>query len=806
MFPFAPIRPRLADRRGWLPAAALALFMFIALLALGGDRGYFYRDGGIHGWNTAKNMAIAENLSPERNFLLAFRIWRDEDGDFRHYLYGRFPIGGYALLKLAFLPFGADLAAKLIAARVLMLLMFCGAAALAFLAVSRIVGSRPVALAAVLLAFSGFYAVYFADEVSGETVMDMFGAALVFHGMAVFAQEGRFRQLVVRACAALLLGWHVYALLLPFIVLGFVGEAIALLRSAAAANEKAKAARSAIISLARSRYVALAAVSILFGSALLAVNFANEYAASGGGGTEFARLPLFGSAMKRFGLTDEFDGLEWGDFIRRQLYRAGVASVPYAAARAVGGDFPPGEPRDTPPAPAVWGAAATVAALAGLALFVRGRRRVLMATAVLFPFCWAVPMRFNTFDPFHNYEAVHYVWLALGMFALALLGARRLPGARGGERLALAVGAAAAVVFAASVFYAGQRDHDAAEAERRKAVMSDFSAIREMTRGESVAIFPRHDHKLERLLKYYYTSSYYLAGSYWVESEDGCAPRVADFAVSRYRDESLNLLTPDNRFAFLYESASPLELCRAERRRLEASEPAARAVFDVYLRDGALSHLKAPCEPRADDGFFAYVYPADPNDLPAEHRRNGFHPMWRGGDEIAAFDGACLITLHPPDYPIAAIRTGQAAPDGETAWDVLITPPPSAEALAHYERAYQATVSSGEPAARSGGFDLYLDGDRDTLSYLKAPCGEEDTRGRFFLSIHPADVSDLPAERRELGHESLNFDFAPPAGVVFDGKCMATRQLPDYDIARIETGQWVLGGGELWDAEIVVGD
>jgi len=802
---FLSIRPRLAGWRGWLPAAALALFMFIALLALGGDRGYFYHDAGIHGWNTAKNMAIAENLSPERNFLLATRIWRDEDGDFRHYLYGRFPIGGYALLKLAFLPFGADLAAKLLAARVLMLLMFCGAAALAFLAVSRVIGSRPVALAAVLLAFSGFYAVYFADEVSGETVMDMFGAALVFHGMAVFVQEGRFRQLVVRTCAALLLGWHVYALLLPFIVLGFGGEALALARSAVSSGDRVKAGRAAIISLIRSRYVALAAIAILFGSALLAVNFANEYAAYGGeDGTDFARLPLFASAMKRFGLTDEYDGLEWGDFVRRQLYRAGGASVPYALARAVGGDFPADEPLDTPLAPAVWGAAATVAALAGLAL-VRGRRRVLMATVVLFPFCWAIPMRFNTFDPFHNYEAVHYVWLALGLFALALLGARRLMGARGGERLALAVGAAAAVVFAASVFYAGQRDHDDAEAERRKAVMSDFSAIREMTRGKSVAIFPRHEHKLERLLKYYYTANYYLAGSYWGESEDGCAAHVADFAVSRYRDESLNLLTPDNRFAFLYENTAPLELCRAERRRLEASEPAARAVFDVYLQDGALSHLKAPCEPRDRDAFFAYVYPSDPNDLPAEHRRNGFYPMWRGGEEIAAFDGGCLITLHLPDYPISAIRTGQAAPGGETAWDVLITPPLDAEALAYYERAYQAARSSGEPAARAG-FDLYLDREGDTLSYLKEPCSENDARGRFFLSVHPADVRDLPAERREVGHESLNFEFAPPAGVVFDGKCMATRRLPDYDIARIETGQWVPGGGELWGAEIVVGD
>ena len=144
MHSFASIRPRLAEWRGWLPAAALPLFMFIALLAMGGDRGYFYRAEGDHDWGSVKNLSIAENLSPEHGFLLTLAVWRDEDGGggLRYAPYSRFPVGGYVLLKLALLPFGGDLAAKLMAARVLMLTMFCGAAAFAFLAMSRITGSR----------------------------------------------------------------------------------------------------------------------------------------------------------------------------------------------------------------------------------------------------------------------------------------------------------------------------------------------------------------------------------------------------------------------------------------------------------------------------------------------------------------------------------------------------------------------------------------------------------------------------------------------------------------------------------------
>ena len=811
MFPFAPRRPRLAEWRDRLPPLALPLAIFIAmfivLLALGGDRGYFYRVGGLHGWNTAKTLAIAENMSPEHNFRLATRVWQDDDGGFGYLFYSRFPVSAYALVKLATAPFGSDLAAKLFAARVLMLLMFCGAALLSYLAIARIAGSRWVALAATLFAFSGLYALYYADGVFNEGVMDALGAALAFHGMAVFAQEGRFRQLLIKTCAALLLGWHVYALLLPFIAFGFGGEALALIRSAFASGDKAKAARTAIISLARSRFAVLAAVSILFGSALLAFNFANEYTAYGGELT-ITETPSFGSMVTRLGI--EGWETEWVAFFERQFYRVGVASVPYALARALGWDFPISEPYSVARAPAVFGALATLAALAALA-FVR-RYRLLAATAVLFGFCWTIPARQNAYNLNHVFEGLWYTGLALALFALALVGARRLLGSAVGDRAAIAAAAIAAPIFAMSVFHAGQIGRDADEAERDKLVLADFSAVMEIARGKRVRTVWHPDLWADRPWAapgqdLHFWTRYYLSGSYH-RLRDRCTfASAADFTLTRYRDESLNPLTPENRFAFLYGATSAPELCRAERRRLESSEPAARAVFDVYLQDRAISWLKAPCEPRDYEApFYAYVHPANPNDLPARHRRDGFHPTVSAIEFAslgAAFDDACLMTATLPDYPIAAIQTGQWQPGGERLWEVFAIPPLDGEALAFYEKAYQDTASSGEPAARSG-FDLYLNG--DTLSYLKEPCGENDARGRVFLSVHPADVRDLPPDRRAIGHDSLNFDFAPPSLAIFNGKCMATRQLPDYDITKIETGQWIPGGERLWDAEIVIGD
>ena len=815
--------------RSWLPLAIL-LAALGAALALGGDRGYFYRSDGLHNEISAKNLAIAENLSPKHGFRLTTRVWQDEDGGFEYDLYGRFPVGGYALIKLAMMPFGGDLAAQVFAARALMLLMFCGAAIFAHLALARIAGNRWIALAAVLFAFSGFYALYFADAVAGETAMDLFGVMLVFHGMIAFVQEGRLRQLLVKTCAALLLGWHVYALILPFALWGFGGEALALVRANGEAGGGWRARiLSALPTLARSRFIALAAVSALFGCALLAFNLAGEYTAYGGE-RSLRELPSFDSIANRLALANSYDrGPEWTavGFLTRQFHRAGVASAPYAASGFPDYDSPP--LGDAPLAlwRTAWGLAAACAALAAALALVPRRFRLPMACLVLTPFCWALALRGNVYPSDHSYEGMFYVGLPLALWAGALIGARRLPGARLGGALAIGAAALAALAFALSAFQAAQIRLDEHAAKYSKEIAADMDAIRELATEKEVVLSSA---AWDATAYYRYSIApveYYLAGSHVYEGaglafqgDEAAWGRAwrnlrrgtkadsrgerAEYAVMRHRDERLSL-TPGNRRLFLYKRSDLAESLRAERRRLEASEPDAAGEFDVYLENGALRYLKSPCAPGdADAIFFAHFFPPDAAYLRGEGGPAGFEGVNFPFDGARAsgvyFDGACMTTVNIPYRPMAAIRTGQYAPGGDRLWEVSIAPPPSAEALADYESAYQ-TVADGEPAARSE-FDIYLDADGDTLSYLKRPCSQDDVRGRFFLSVHPANAADLPTERREIGHESLNFNFEPPRGVVFNGKCMATIQLPDYEIAKIETGRDA-PGGRLWEAAVV---
>ena len=117
-----------------------------------------------------------------------------------------------------------------------------------------------------------------------------------------------------------------------------------------------------------------------------------------------------------------------------------------------------------------------------------------------------------------------------------------------------------------------------------------------------------------------------------------------------------------------------------------------------------------------------------------------------------------------------------------------------------FQSAYEALVA-GEPVIRSD-FDIYLS--EDSLTYVKEPCASADTEAMFFLALYPADVNDLPDRRKQHGFDNLDFDF-DGRGMVLDGRCMARIPLPEYDIARIGTGQYMVrvGGGfhHFWETE-----
>ena len=661
------------------------------------DTGYLYRPG-VHYWNPAKNLIIAENLSPDHYFRLFVGLRPGPGGDPAYDLYSRFPVGGYALIKLAMLPFGTDLSARILAARMLMLLLFSAAALLAFHSLTRITSHRWIALAATLASFSSFYMLFYGDVVSVEMSVDLFAVMLVFHGMVVFVQEGRFRQLLARTCVALLLGWHVYAFLLPFLILGLAGEAIRAWKDGTAVWPRVRSTAAAVL---RSRYMALGVFALLFGAAVLGFNFANEYAAFGGE-TRVAELPSFESMLSRTGLDQDpdssFDPGWWLRFLRQQFFRVCVASVPFVLTdRGVDLlEWFPSLHFSAPDlaGPALWvallallmavAASTTVVRLAGPLL--DWRRRMLLATLALSGFFWALPMRHNAVH--HLHEALYYVGVPLVFYSLLLLYLHK----RRGPRPVLGLAVAALLAFVVSTFQMDRRWRpDARTAEVQQATLAELGSIRETTRGKVVLVLPSvepewswEDRRRGSELRYY------LAGSVLAHFPDmEVAARSADFLVTRDRVESDALLTPRNEHVFLYDSAGMddlVELYRATYQRVvSAGEPAARSHFDVYLRDRTLFHVRDPCVREdakygaffVNRNFFVRVTPEDSKDLPRGSRWYRLGNLRAFQQAGVLFEGKCMAILPLPDYPISAIRTGQwplrlRFREGHPGWQVEI--------------------------------------------------------------------------------------------------------------------------------------
>ena len=92
--------------------------------------------------------------------------------------------------------------------------------------------------------------------------------------------------------------------------------------------------------------------------------------------------------------------------------------------------------------------------------------------------------------------------------------------------------------------------------------------------------------------------------------------------------------------------------------------PAARAAFDVYLTEEALTYIKEECTAADVTGMFIFhAFPANPGDLPEWRQGQEFDNLdFRFDGQGARFDGRCVAVVPRPDYPLERLRVGQWLP------------------------------------------------------------------------------------------------------------------------------------------------
>ena len=560
--------------------------------------------------------------------------------------YNRFPVGGRLALHLATLPFD-DPWWKLRAARSLMVALFLASAMLAYFALTALSIDRWAALTATLLAFGSSYYFTYHDMVATQGMVDLFGVMLVLHGMAVFVRRQRLGQLFAKTCVALLLGWHVYALLLPFVVLGMV-------------RGLARSEWSCVI-----RYAALGLTALVVGICLLAFNVVGEFLALGGQ-TRWEDLPTVRSALYRTGVYSTgwepvptspapvpsiagwtFDAL-WAQFQR--VGEASLPSVLISGVRAVG--------LSTSGVSFLLGGIGLAATLAAIGLAaVAQRGRIALISVALAGWCWALPMRNAVYS--FLFEAMFFVGVPLVLYALALARIGRMDAIifarRRLQHVPLAAAAAASLCFVCSGVVMARERHATVDFEREAALRADVAAIRD--RAEEGTILhapywnaPRHWKYRRRIL---------LTGHTLHPSGE----HVVAFALPNARS-----LTPDNRFLFLFRrqdyEAAFSDLVAWYRTTMQRNQPVVSSdCCDVYsLGDEVLYHDRHCALPRKwspEVSFFLHVTPVDKRDLRAERREYGFGNYNFGLTRLQHRDGLCFAVLGLPRYDIAQIHTGQ---------------------------------------------------------------------------------------------------------------------------------------------------
>ena len=551
--------------RGSTLGPALVLFAALSTVFLFGEhRSYFYWD---YDWVSSQNMAIAANLSVEHGFLGFLRRTFDAAGAVAYDPYNRFPVGGYAALKLAMLPFEGNLSAQIFAAKSLTVCFFCAAAVAAWLALSRILCDRWGAAAAVLLAFSSYPMLYHADMV-GEGFVDLFGVMLAFHGMTIFVQEGRFRQLAIKTCIALTLGWHTIGLIVAFVLFGIAGDVWRRFRSVGKAGA-VPASASVFRRAAESAWVRYGALSLGFTLVLLVFNFSNEYRAFGGE-KAVAELPSVDSAGNRLGVSGDNVSLRTDmilEFWDAALMRIDVMSFPYVLL-----DSPAGTALNRTPAIPVdgWlaGFLALGACLAGMAFIARWRRAIPAISAlVLCGFFWTVIAPFTVGHPF---EAIFLVGVLLIGWSAAFFCLQLLAGAR----VTAVATVIAAVVFGVSCFdmsraadpsrhaetprgFQANRalGHDAESVRFLRVLPDDFDSIRKKIPKDSIVWIAAPSAADLRTESFgaRFAVDFYLSG--YVLLSDPATSSAADFVLTHERVEGDALLTPENYEVFLYDGA-----------------------------------------------------------------------------------------------------------------------------------------------------------------------------------------------------------------------------------------------------------
>ena len=651
---------------GWRPLPPLLLLAALSTIFIfTNDRGAFYRPG-HHNNFSMLTLSLATNLSPDHNFLLTQYITFDQStGEPGYWPYGRFPIGNYALLKIAGLPFESDLSKQIQSARVVMLLFFIGSALLVYFSLAKIFRKPWVSLGSTALAFSSYYVLYYSDMISAETMSNLFGVFLIFHGMTIFVQEGKFRQLLIKTCIALFFGWHSFAILIPFIIFGVTRD----LRQRKTNDIKSEwVILGHLKSVIFNRFLILAVVSVTWGGVLLSFNLVNEYLALDGE-KAWRDLPTVQSLLIRTGvdplLNEEHrEALNIQAFTLENMYRIGGTSVPFSLP---GFSNRLGVSKDS-----MLGTHGIVLGISflSLATFVMffTSAKILIVPLIAMGFVWSFPFRHQS--AFHDTESIFYIGIPLVVFSALFMYIQRVLNTRVSALLSLI----SLLILCFSIAQISPIGYDDSDKIQQKFLFEDIKKVRERANGK-ILFIPNY------LINERFSSGWPI-GFFFPDSiiSSGGDNRSSDYVLSGEKLPGSATLIPDTISIFLYtvdeynlgyDEAISRAASTASRLKMQGTDISPPdSFYSSYHEQGVLWYIRSgPCDAghaEVRTTFFLHVTPINVGDLPSDRREFKFDSLdFLPEEHWLDAGGYCVIRRDLPQYGITSIRTGQYDANGE---------------------------------------------------------------------------------------------------------------------------------------------
>ena len=249
-----------------------------------------------------------------------------------------------------------------------------------------------------------------------------------------------------------------------------------------------------------------------------------------------------------------------------------------------------------------------------------------------------------------------------------------------------------------------------------------------------------------------------------------------------------------------------------------------------YVRPGTparslLSALMYPAQHWREDIFHLQIAAAEPAEGEEGRVADQAASFWerirphrRTGDIALVLHGRVALAFRPDcaaeevaEWSWDAVESRYASPWARTAIGVCVTaivlpsalPPVQVETMTvdGWLAEHHATAS----AKFHADFDVALVENR--VFFMKGECAPGDIDPVFFLHVVPTDTDDLPPPRQQHGYDNLDFKFSNQIHWLNGrgGWCVAEVQLPNYRMAAIRAGQYVVEGEALrriWEGEM----